>query len=223
MTSEPGADDRFVTVSQAVSLLGVSERTARRYAGQVPDGDRQTPDKGPARYRLSSLRKIAGSAEVPEAVPDSDRPSVAQTPVNAGHVPDALIEAMRRAAVAEARADLLESERDNLREALQREQETARRAMDAQNALAAELAKAREQSAVLIAATAGAFDAQRIAPSAPESPDTVQGGVSTPPGSIEGQGTATDDGGHVPERPKGNPIAGWWRRVADRSRAGGAP
>lgn len=200
MTPEPGADDRFVTVSQAVSLLEVSERTARRYAGQVPDSDRQTPDKGPARYRLSSLRRIARSGEVPDTLPDSDRPKVAPTPDNAGHVPDsngALAEAMQRAAVAEARADLLESERDNLRDALKREQETARRAMDAQNALAAELAKAREQSAVLIAATATGRIAPFSAPSGTEDAGRGQGDTVTPPGPSQGENEVIGDGGEA--------------------------
>jgi hypothetical protein len=36
----------FVTVAEAYRRLGISERQARRYAGHLPDNDRQTPDRG---------------------------------------------------------------------------------------------------------------------------------------------------------------------------------
>lgn len=64
MTSEPAAEDsqgpdsEFITVGQAAKLLGVSDRTARRMAGQLADSDR-TADTGHGRHvRLAAMQAL---------------------------------------------------------------------------------------------------------------------------------------------------------------------
>jgi hypothetical protein len=52
----------FVTVSQAAKLLAVSDRTARRMAGQLADNDR-TPDTGHGRrVRLAAMQALRSEA-----------------------------------------------------------------------------------------------------------------------------------------------------------------
>lgn len=135
----------FVTAAEAARLLGIPERTARRWAATLPASDRQTAASGRHRFRLSSLSTLAESARGGGHVAESsatDSAQVRPTSASGGHVAELenlrmeLVEARqreaeadKRAAVAEARAELLEKERDRLTETLTREQETARAAL----------------------------------------------------------------------------------------------
>jgi predicted DNA-binding protein (UPF0251 family) len=181
----PDPSPEFVTVSQAALRLGVSVRTAQRYATRLPTSDRQVSDTEPLRVRLVALaglietakNRVNGATVGPDSTADS-RTSDRQETVGQSDRGDSRVET-------ELRARLADKEQENIRlwDALQREQETSRRAMDAQNALAAELAEARKQASVLIAATAGAFKA----PAQIEQVQPIPGGVT------EGEPMQTDE------------------------------
>jgi len=131
-------DSEFVTISRASHLLEAPERTVRRMAAKLADTDRQVADRGTRLVRLGALASLMGkelpSAPAPEvaATESTGGGQVADTlgdvadtsegladkdhPVSAtvGHLADAsmvrTIDAEKRAAVAEARAELLERE-----------------------------------------------------------------------------------------------------------------
>jgi len=70
-------EGEFVTVAEAAVMLGVSDRTARRMAGQLADSDRTQDDGRGRRVRLSAMRSLRESAsrttKTPGQTPDSDR------------------------------------------------------------------------------------------------------------------------------------------------------
>ncbi len=68
----------FVSVAEAAAILGVSDRTARRMAGQLADDDR-TPDTGQGRHvRLSAMRSLREKA--PQVVTDGRTQGTGYTP-----------------------------------------------------------------------------------------------------------------------------------------------
>lgn len=158
----------------------------------MPDSCRTVTDKRRTsagqrqgvRYRLAALKSVAG-----RDTPTSD---AGQVPDSAGqrdrHTPDAL-------------TVQLQAENAFLRAALLSEQEAVKAAQANVHALAGELAKAREQSAVLVAKTAGAFttfadpgersNAPRIAPS-----DTHT--------NASGESVETPGSGNAPQKSQ------WW-------------
>ena len=138
--------DEWVTVPEAARRLGLSERQARRMVAKLPDTGRtyagQGPDKGPLRVRMDLLHELrpnaADAGHAPPTTPDKAGQDAGQrpdrTPDNGGHADAALVAQ-------------LQSENAFLRQALE--------ASNANTAAAlAELSRAREQSQILIAATA---------------------------------------------------------------------
>ncbi len=150
-------DPEFVTVAEAARALGLSERQVRRYTSQLQPTDKRQDSKRQHKgqpvglVRLlsvesllkSDLRRgestgIANGHASGVPVEPTGKPT--DTPV--GSVPVELAEALQRAAVAEARAELLEksvtnvqAERDawkeqtgSLTEALRAAQDEARAA-----------------------------------------------------------------------------------------------
>jgi hypothetical protein len=143
------SEDEWLTVAEAARRLNISERTARRYAGQMPDTERRAPDKGPVKIRLSSLASLLPLASVSFSMPDMEGKNAGQqqkAPDNAGqenrdagHVPDSE-NAAGRELVAHLQAEV-----SFLRAALEREQENTKGAL-------ARLEEAEARSKVLIAA-----------------------------------------------------------------------
>ena len=155
----------WVNASQAVAALGVSERSVRRFAGQLPGTARRKRQGLPVEFRLSALADLMGRTEVLTTLPGDAR----QLPESAGHeqagtnrqaAGDAgqneQLTALRaelaeerelahaselRAAVAEARAELLatsladtQAERDRWQEQAREALEVARAAQDQERA-----------------------------------------------------------------------------------------
>lgn len=195
--SDPAAV--FVTVAEAVSLLGVSERTARRYAGQVPDTDRQTGGKGGTRYRLDALRRVAG---LPDSATGNATATPDTAPVNAGHDATGLVAELR------ARLADKESETTFLRAALLSEQEAVKAAQANVHALAGELAKSREQSAVMIAATAGAFTTFADPGDRSNGLQIAAGGADSPASGEPVETPSAADSGFPLQKSAGRP---WWQ------------
>lgn len=138
--SENGAAAEWVTVPEAARRLGLSERQTRRMVAKLPDTSRTQAGQTPVRVRVDALHELRGQAAEARHTPDTSAPEAGQDagrgPDNAGHV-----EAVTDAALVAQ----LQSENAFLRDALKSEQENTRAAL-------AELSRAREQAAVLIAA-----------------------------------------------------------------------
>lgn len=123
----------WVTATEAVSRLGVSERSVRRFAGQLPGSARRKRQGKPAEFHLATLAELMGRADLPDTarqVPDTDRQAQAgekeaengtarQVPESAGHSQSALVEQLR-------------SENEYLRSALAASQQIASQAQQLQ-------------------------------------------------------------------------------------------
>ena len=120
-------DEGFVSISRASQLLEAPERTVRRMADKLADSDRQVADRGTRLVRLSALASLMGkeiktapASEVADTEEASGRHMADKSgdvsdsseglADSGGHSGSALADAEKRAAVAEARADLLERE-----------------------------------------------------------------------------------------------------------------
>lgn len=145
MTMEPVPE--FVTISRASILLEAPERTVRRMAAKLADTDRQLSATGARLVRLSALAASMGK-ELPLApvadtqsdladVEEQDGRQVADTsealadkePGLSATFSD-LADAEKRAAVAEARAELLERELADWKGQAREAMELARAAQD---------------------------------------------------------------------------------------------
>ena len=124
---EPGADE-LVSLAEAARRLGIGERRARRIAAGLSDTDVQVVRDGHGRalrlVRLGALGALL-QGEATAAATDTERPTRTAPSRTVGAVSDRsavldaadqaarLTEAEKRAAVAEARAELLERERND--------------------------------------------------------------------------------------------------------------
>ncbi len=157
-------DRSFVTVAQAAARLGVTEPRLRRAVTRTG-----TPTQTQTRRTRTGTRT---GTVLPEACLDALAAFFSENGTE--REPDAEGERKRQRNGSQADAEPfaastdaalvahLTGEVEYLRAALSQSQANA-------SALTAELSEARKQSAVLIAATAGAFDTLRIAPRSPES------------------------------------------------------
>jgi hypothetical protein len=179
------SDEEFVSVAEAARVLGVSERTARRHLGRLPDSDRHLPETGPATVRLSALSDRLGKPAVPDSVTGNPAADAGHMPDSAGHGDGALTEQLHQL---KARLADKDTEIAFLREALTREQETARAALS-------ELADERRRSSVLIAAAAtGKLLPDQASAGAAHSTSNEGGAAGQAPDNDRPQGRETVDG-----------------------------
>lgn len=229
MSGEPG----FVTVAEAARALGIGERRAYRLSDKLSDSDKKTSDTGRRTVRQSALALLCGHSLA--AVGVSDTPSKpsdngAQLSDSVSKPFDAALvagvaEERRRADVAEARALLLEGERDRLAAALSESQATARAALEA-------LREEQGRASVLIAATARSVSAQgrfieaartegggenrdggiRHPMMAGEPRVPHDGGVQDRPAAFTGD-TDSGDSGEKAQTPAPTQASGFWGRI----------
>lgn len=136
-------ESEFVTVAEAVSRLGVSERSVRRFAGQLPDTARRKRQGKPAEFHLATLAALMGRDDLPDTarqVPDNDRQAPAgekaaetggarQVPDSAGQEEaTSAAQGLRESALVEQ----LKSEVEYLRSALAASQQIASQAQQLQ-------------------------------------------------------------------------------------------
>ncbi len=173
--------DEWVTATQAVGLLNVSERSVRRFVRHLPDTDRRKRQGHPLEFRLSALTVLMGRGETQEEMSGDDR----QAPEDAGQVPDTQKEAPpdtnRQAPDTEsALVEQLRQENAFLRSALEKEQ--------ANSAAALALARESEQRAAQALLIAGRATGQ-IASAGHSGGDSAAsesaGGGIVPPGTVE--------------------------------------
>lgn len=129
-------DDEWLTVAEAAKRLGLSDRQVRRDATRLSEHDRTKSDIGPVRIKLQALAFLRGMSipvqptlDIPghgtPTVSDSDwqSPPMSDTVQNGlDELRGQLFEAEKRAAVAEARAEVLQGEGTRLNSALERAQ-----------------------------------------------------------------------------------------------------
>lgn len=186
----------FVTVAQASKALNVPDRRVRRHVAKLTVADRRTSVDGLQLVRLSALARSIHGERVSSNVIVTPTVATVETSDTDRHPDRQGVEAELRTQIADKDGEIM-----FLREALTRAQENEHRALT-------ELAKAREQSAILIAATAGAFNAQRIAPSDTEQGGTVPEGVSAPPRAQESESAPIED---YSAQNTPDPAPPWWR------------
>lgn len=132
------AEGPVVTLAEGARALGVAERRLRRLVARDRNADRTrtitrqtaTGTRTSAAFSLGYLRSLLEEKESQiNAVRNADGTRTERGPLTAFSPAD-LAEALQRAAVAEARVEMLAAERDRLSAALTREQETASKLAD---------------------------------------------------------------------------------------------
>ena len=209
--SEPSTEssDAFVSVGQAAKLLGVSDRTARRMAGQLAANDRTADIGHGRRVRLAAMQTLrsealqqrgsAPSAFHVESTPGQDADTVAGQWPDSGHghpVNGRTMAGQDTNTVAELAA--LRAERDGLKERL----------ADAQKATADTASDRdawKDQAQTLTEALRAAQDEARAARLMPSRPAMQIEALETPRAdSSEGTGSG---GGIVSPGTEKRP---WW-------------
>lgn len=74
--------DEWLTISTAAKRLGISERQARRDVSHLPDSDRRTTGRGPARVRLKALSEYRDAIKAEETGDDPSPADVRSGPAH---------------------------------------------------------------------------------------------------------------------------------------------
>jgi hypothetical protein len=144
---EPAAESspEFVTISEAARALQLSERQVRRYASQLePTDKRQDPNRQHKGQPVGLVRLLSVESLLKSDIPRGESSGKGNGHASGGPVepsgkasggplvgmPVELAEALQRAAVAEARAELLERERNDWKEQASSLTEALRAAQD---------------------------------------------------------------------------------------------
>jgi len=158
----------WVTATQAVGLLNVSERSVRRFVRQLPDTDRRKRQGSPLEFRLSALTELMGRTG---GVPDTDRQAPEATTGEGRRAPDNRSSAPDTAGQSEsALVEQLRGEVEYLRSALSASQQIASQAQQLQ--LLAERRLAEVEGKVLPAK--GDTESPEVQQSPPDAPDTKE-------------------------------------------------
>jgi aminopeptidase N len=215
-----GADE-FVTIAEAARRLGISERQAHRDAKRLSDSDRQTPDRGATRVRLTAFAALgrvlpveASMSDKEHATSDNGRQAVRH---NADNVSDNASESQtdKDALIAQLKAEntrlteIHQGEVGRLNAALERAQMALGQAL---GALANEQQRTHaleiEAGKLIAALPAPPAVVETRTETAPESPHTVDSNES----GHQAQPGANDTSAEGARAAAGEPVRQhWWQ------------
>lgn len=159
-------DDEWLTVAEAAKRLGLSDRQVRRDVTRLSEDNRTKSDIGPVKVRLHALAFLRGMSVPISTVLDTSGHSTppilnsvrqSRTMSDTVHsgldeLREQLFDAEKRAAVAEARAEVLQGEGTRLNSALERAQTLHLGTMTELQALREHVRELESQNAKLIEA-----------------------------------------------------------------------
>ena len=180
--------EEFVTITEAAKALGVSERQARRLAATLTATDKRQDSQRTHRgvpvavVRYSAVEALHKDDAPREKSAGRTSGTVAASPLETNGVSSVMsadvaariATAEQRAAVAEARAELLERERNDWKEQAHQALQVARAAQDQERA-GRLLGSGRSMQAIEAHSLAGADSSE----------SSAQGGVRVPPDDVE--------------------------------------
>lgn len=159
-------EDEWLTVAEAAKRLGLSDRQVRRDVTRLSEHDRTKSDIGPVKVRLHALAFLRGMSVPVLTMSDTSGHNTQSITDIGGQSPpmsdtvhsdldelrEQLFEAEKRAAVAEARAEVLQGEGTRLNSALERAQTLHLGTMTELQTLRERMVELESQNAKLIEA-----------------------------------------------------------------------